>query len=206
MDEGDSPDSGVPARLDEGADSPDSGVPAGFVGRLPRQSEFGSIGEYSAAVVAALEARSREVAASPSPSPVVERVPLAEVGEAEFLERWGRRGLPVVLTGCGRGAGLDLEGRWSPAALAKDYGDCPWSVRRGKTYEETEHAETSLGEYLREAAVQAAARDGAGEGGGGGAGGGYYGANNYVPPGLLPALRLPPFLPPHVKRLLDTRL
>ena len=33
-----------------------------------------------------------------------------------------------------------------------------------------------------------------------------YGANNPVPPRLLPHLRLPPFFPPHTKRLLDTRL
>eukprot|EP01052_Picozoa_sp_SAG31_P005007 SAG31_NODE_214_length_20084_cov_2.644684_11_plen_234_part_00 len=185
---------------------PDWGVPEGFVGRLPRQAEFSSLEEYSEAVAAALEVRSFEICSN---RPVeVEKVRLSDVCDAEFLQRWGRLGLPVVFTECGSEAGWDLSGCWSPAALARDHGDCPWMVRRGRQYDEMETAETTLGCYLDEAAESAnrCSSDADAHDRSASARSDFYGANNFVPPALVPLLRLPPFLPAHVKRLLDTRV
>jgi hypothetical protein len=183
------------------------GVPVGFVGRFERSAEFDTLEEYAAAVTAAIDAQSNSAAHDCGGGAAeIERVPLESLGEAAFLERWARTGRPVVLTGCT--AGWDVAGTWSPAALRAHHGDQPWTARRGSSYEAMESVETTLAEYLdrcvdttdADAATQSAAA------GGGSSDVRYYGANNLVPPELVKELRLPPFFPAHVKRLLDTRL
>lgn len=191
------------------------GVPTGFVGRFERSEEFATLEQYAAAITAAIEARSRSIADGDHPFRI-ERVALDSLGEAAFMQRWARSGRPVVLTGCL--AGWDISGTWNLTSLRERYGEQPWTVRRGRSYEVMESVETSLGAYL-DHIVTTPLRSGpkpvtiaADDGNDGGtctqsaAESQYYGANNLVPPGLVNELRLPPFFPPHVKRLGDTRL
>jgi hypothetical protein len=190
------------------------GVPVGFVGRFERSQEFETLDQYAAAITAAIEAHSRTVADDGWDPSKIERVPLDCLGEAAFLQRWARSGRPVVLTGCLRG--WDVSGTWNLTSLRERYGEQPWTVRRGRTYEVMESVETTLGEYL-DSIVSTTFGTGpdtpaAGDGNGGAtftqlaAEAQYYGANNFVPPALVSELRLPPFFPDHVKRLGDTRL
>ena len=198
------------------------GVPAGFVGRFERSEEFATLEQYAAAVTAAIEARSRTVAHEGGHSSRIERVALESLGEVAFLQRWARRGRPVVLTGCL--TGWDIVSTWNPTSLRERYGDQPWTARRGRSYEVMESVETTLGEYLdhiagraprRASTATGVAADSFNRADGGNdaaertqsaADAQFYGANNFVPPGLVNELRLPPFFPPHVKRLGDTRL
>lgn len=199
-------------------DGMSSGVPDGFVGRFERRVEFDTLEQYAAAVTAAIEARSRTVNHEGSHPSQIERVALGCLSEAAFMERWARLGRPVVLTGCLME--WDMSGTWNTTSLRARFGEQPWTARRGQSYEAMESVETTLGEYLdgilshepRRAPTTSADCDRAEDGSEGTqathsvADSQFYGANNFVPPGLVKELRLPPFFPPHVKRLGDTRL
>ena len=182
------------------------GVPRGFVGRFERTPEFSNIGEYAGAVAAALERRSSQQQISRlerthnGPPLDIKRVAVHTITDDQFMAHWAREGRPVVLTGCT--AGWDCDGVWNVGALQRRWGWLPWTARRGLSYDSMESFETTLGDYLScslepEPEPEAAARSSSTR---------LYGANNYIPPELLGELKLPPFFPAHVKRMLDTRL
>jgi len=173
------------------------GVPRGFVGQLLRDTDEvadDSVDSFANRVTRALEKQSISTDAILS----IPRRAADSLEPHEFMETYAAKGQPVVLTDSADGWD---PGVWSnPELLAEAYGeDTPWTIRQGHSYEEMKSIETSLPRYLADAraglgqSLAAAQRP-------------SYGANNYVPPWLLPHLSLPKFYPAHNFRMLDTAM
>ena len=162
-----------------------SDVP-GFVGRLPRAVEFGSVEEFTSAVINSLEQQS---AAAPALRSVGRRA-YDDVPAASFLAEYARTGTPVVLTGAAQSMGYDLE-LWQPRGLSAVLPEFPLSCRpSGVDYDAMgEPADRTLAEYLGKKDDHS------------------YGANMMLHPALIPSIVLPDLgFPQHCFRLLDTRL
>lgn len=169
------------------------GVPAGCVGRLPRPAEFGSVEEFSAAIVEALDAQSRRQHGE-GVGGAIAVVPYSEMPRTLFWETFARQGKPVVLTGAGQAMGYDLDA-WSVSGLAARFPNYPLTVRtaNGEDYDTISSVDMTLQQYL--------------DGGDEEDSSSFYGANNFVHPDLVSSIVLPDLgYPEHVYRLMDTRL
>jgi hypothetical protein len=159
-----------------------------FQERLPREKEFESLSEYVSALMTALDQQSL---LNPEPCSSVFVVPFCELSEDRFFEEFAFKGHPVVLTNLPKPFAFESS-VWKKEALLESCAEMPCTIRKGTCYETMESLETTYAEYLE--LISQADCDL------------YYGANNMLPPHLIPWLPLPPFFPRHTKRLLDTRL
>ena len=127
----------------------EEGVPDGCVGRLPRTKEFESVGEFSAAVVSALESQSRQLQEQDHELGSIPVVSYRETSASRFWDSFARRGRPVVLKGAGQAMGYDLD-VWGARSLASRFPDYPVTVRtaNGVDYNALESVDTTLTQYL----------------------------------------------------------
>ena len=110
--------------------------------------------------------------------------------------KFALKGFPLVIVE------LDFPHRfppdiWNEKSLLHLCDERPCTVRRGHTYGSMESVEMTFSEYKRSLEVQASTVKGGLQ---------FYGANNMLPPDLIPWLPLPPYFPAHTKRLTDTAL
>lgn len=102
----------------------------------------------------------------------VERVPL--LAEPEFIARYGRLGVPVVIKEPIQSTAL----RWSFEYLKRTYGHVEVYVRKGTDYDRLARKRVLLGEYIDSLV---------------GGGNEFYAANNTLPEPMRAELSLPPY-------------